>query len=93
MDAINLYISEYLENNNIDKAIELVKKYAELNNKIVNKELLKEDIVNCILQYISKNNKNNENNENNDYNNLSIYVDSALMFQKKHFQNMILNKL
>jgi hypothetical protein len=93
MDAINLYISEYLENNNIDKAIELVKKYAELNNKIVNKKLLKEDIVNCILQYISKNNKNNENNENNDYNNLSIYVDSALMFQKKHFQNMILNKL
>ena len=57
MDAINLYISEYLENNNIDKAIELVKKYAELNNKIVNKKLLKEDIVNCILQYISKNNK------------------------------------
>ena len=40
MDAINLYISEYLENNNIDKAIELVKKYAELNNKIVNKKLL-----------------------------------------------------
>ena len=87
MDAINLYISEYLENNNIDKAIELVKKYAELNNKIVNKKLLKEDIINCILQYISKNNKNN------DYNNLSIYVDSALIFQKKHFQNMILNKL
>jgi len=87
MDAINLYISEYLENNNIDKAIELVKKYAELNNKIVNKKLLKEDIVNCILQYISKNNKNN------DYKDLSIYVDNALRFQQTQFQNTILNKL
>lgn len=87
MNAINLYISEYLENNNIDKAIELVKKYAELNNKIVNKKLLKEDIVNCILQYISKNNKNN------DYKDLSIYVDNALRFQHTHFQNTILNKL
>lgn len=87
MDAINLYISEYLENNNIDKAIELVKKYAELNNKTVNKKLLKEDIVNCILQYISKNNKNN------DYKDLSIYVDNALRFQQTQFQNTILNKL
>lgn len=87
MDAINLYISEYLENNNIDKAIELVKKYAELNNKTVNKKLLKEDIVNCILQYISKNNKNN------DYKDLSIYVDNALCFQQTQFQNTILNKL
>lgn len=87
MDAINLYISEYLENNNIDKAIELVKKYAELNNKIVNKKLVKEDIVNCILQYISKNNKNN------DYKDLSIYVDNALRFQQTQFQNTILNKL
>lgn len=87
MDAINLYISEYLENNNIDKAIELVKKYAELNNKIVNKKLLKEDIVNCILQYISKNNKNN------DYKDLSIYVDNALRFQQTQFQNTILKKL
>tara|TARA_B110001450_G_scaffold47489_1_gene44207 strand:+ start:13579 stop:13845 length:267 start_codon:yes stop_codon:yes gene_type:complete len=84
MDAINLYISEYLENNNIDKAIELVKKYAELNNKNVNKKLLKEDIVNCILQYISKNNKNN------DYKDLSIYVDNALRFQQTQFQNTIL---
>lgn len=85
MDVI--YIIEYLENNNIDKAIQLVKKYAEFNNKTINKELLKEDIVNCILQYISKNNKNN------DYKDLSIYVDKALMFQKRNFQNMILNKL
>jgi len=84
MDAINIYITEYLQNNNIDKAIELVKKYAELNNKTVNKKLLKEDIVNCILQYISKNNKNN------DYKDLSIYVDNALRFQQTQFQNTIL---
>ena len=77
MDSINPYISEYLENNNIDKAIELVKKYAELNNKTVNKKLLKEDIINCILQYISKNNKNN------DYKYLSICVDNALRFKQK----------
>tara|TARA_B100000401_G_C52712260_1_gene674422 strand:- start:213 stop:479 length:267 start_codon:yes stop_codon:yes gene_type:complete len=86
MDSINPYISEYLENNNIDKAIELVKKYAELNNKTVNKKLLKEDIINCILQYISKNNKNN------DYKYLSICVDNALRFKQKQFQNIILNK-
>jgi methionine salvage enolase-phosphatase E1 len=81
---MDLYISEYLENNNINKAIELVKKYAELNNKTANKKLLKEDIVNCILQYISKNNKNN------DYKDLSIYVDNALRFQQTQFQNTIL---
>jgi len=84
---MDLYIIEYLENTNIDKAIELVKKYAELNNKTVNKKLLKDDIVNCILQYISKNNKNN------DYKDLSIYVDNALRFQQTQFQNTILNKL
>jgi len=84
MDDINIYITEYLQNNNINKAIQLVKKYAELNNKTINKKLLKEDIVNCILQYISKNNKNN------DYNNLSIYVDNALRFQQIQFQNSIL---
>ena len=48
---------------------------------------VKEDIVNCILQYISKNNKNN------DYKDLSIYVDNALRFQQTQFQNTILKKL
>lgn len=84
MDDINIYITEYLQNNNINKAIQLVKKYAELNNKTINKKLLKEDIVNCILQYISKNNKNNN------YKDLSIYVDNALRFQQIQFQNSIL---
>lgn len=79
---MDTYIQNYLDG--FEEPEQLVNKYAEIYNKPINKKLLKEDIVNCILQYIS-------NNKNKDYKLLSVYVDKALRFNHKDFQKTILN--
>jgi len=79
---MDTYIQNYLDG--LEDPRQLVNKYAEIHNKKIDKELLKEDIVNCILQYIS-------NNKTKDYKLLSIYVDKALQFKHKDFQKNILN--
>ena len=79
---MDTYIQNYLDG--LEDPKQLVNKYAEIHNKKIDQQLLKEDIVNCILQYIS-------NNKNKDYALLSIYVDKALRFKHKDFQKTILN--
>ena len=82
-------IQSYLDSNDPKEAIIVVKKYAEINNKTVDKNLLKEDILNYLLQYVS--NYKNNNNNNKDYKLLSKYVDKCLRFSDTAFQNNILN--
>jgi hypothetical protein len=79
---MDTYIQNYLDG--LEDPKQLVNKYVEIHNKTLNKKLLKEDIVNCILQYIS-------NNKNKDYKLLSLYVDKALRFKHTDFQKTILN--
>ena len=79
---MDTYIQNYLDG--LEDPKQLVNKYAEIHNKKINQELLKEDILNCILQYIS-------NNKNKDYKLLSLYVDKALRFKHTDFQKTILN--
>lgn len=79
---MDTYIQNYLDG--LEDPKQLVNKYVEIHNKTLNKKLLKEDIVNCILQYIS-------NNKNKDYKLLSVYVDKALRFKHTDFQKTILN--
>jgi hypothetical protein len=82
-------IQSYLDSNDPKEAIIVVKKYAEINNKTVDKNLLKEDILNYLLQYVS----NYKNNNNKDYKLLSKYVDKCLRFNDTAFQNNILNNI
>jgi hypothetical protein len=79
---MDTYIQNYLDG--LEDSKQLVNKYAEIHNKKIDQQLLKEDIVNCILQHIS-------NNKNKDYKLLSVYVDKALRFKHKDFQKTILN--
>jgi hypothetical protein len=81
-------IQSYLDSNDPKEAIIVVKKYAEINNKTVDKNLLKEDILNYLLQYVS-----NYKNNNKDYKLLSKYVDKCLRFSDTAFQNNILNNI
>jgi hypothetical protein len=81
-------IQSYLDSNDPKEAIIVVKKYAEINNKTVDKNLLKEDILNYLLQYVS-----NYKNNNKDYKLLSTYVDKCLRFSDTAFQNNILNNI
>jgi|TARA_B110000259_G_scaffold187612_1_gene242477 hypothetical protein len=82
-------IQSYLDSNDPKEAIIVVKKYAEINNKTVDKNLLKEDILNYLLQYVS----NYKNNNNKDYKLLSKYVDKCLRFSDTAFQNNILKNI
>ena len=82
-------IQSYLDSNDPKEAIIVVKKYAEINNKTVDKNLLKEDILNYLLQYVS----NYKNNNNKDYKLLSKYVDKCLLFSDTAFQNNILKNI
>lgn len=88
---MDIEIQTYLDSNNtednINNAVILVKKYAEINNKTIDKNLLKEDIINFLLQYVSKY-KNSK-----DYKLLSIYVDKSLRFKDSSFQNNILKRI
>jgi hypothetical protein len=81
-------IQSYLDSNDPKEAIIVVKKYAEINNKTVDKNLLKEDILNYLLQYVS-----NYKNNNKDYKLLSKYVDKCLRFSDTAFQNNILKNI
>ena len=82
-------IQSYLDSNDPKEAIIVVKKYAEINNKTVDKNLLKENILNYLLQYVS----NYKNNNNKDYKLLSKYVDKCLRFSDTAFQNNILKNI
>lgn len=88
---MDIEIQTYLDSNNtednINNAVILVKKYAEINNKTIDKNLLKEDIINFLLQYVSKY-KNSK-----DYKLLSIYVDKSLRFKDSSFQNNIIKRI
>ena len=84
-------IQTYLDSNNINEAVTLVKKYAEINNKTIDKNLLKEDILNYLLQYVS--NYKKINNTNKDFDLLSKYVDKCLRFKDAGFQNNILKNI
>ena len=84
-------IKTYLDSNDINDAVILVKKYAEINNKTIDKQLMKEDILNYLLQYVS--NYKKINNTNKDYDLLSKYVDKCLRFKDAGFQNNILKNI
>lgn len=88
---MDIEIQTYLDSNNtednINNAVILVKKYAEINNKTIDKNLLKEDIINFLLQYVSKY-KNSK-----DYKLLSTYVDKSLRFKDSLFQNNIIKRI
>ena len=89
---MDIEIQSYLDsNNNNNEAIILVKKYAEVNNKTIDKNLLKEDILNYLLQYVSNYKKINNNTK--DYDILSKYVDKCLRFKDAGFQNNILKNI
>jgi hypothetical protein len=89
---MDIEIQSYLDsNNNNNEAIILVKKYAEVNNKTIDKNLLKEDILNYLLQYVS--NYKKINNTNKDFDILSKYVDKCLRFKDSTFQNNILKNI
>lgn len=47
---MDTYIQNYLDG--LEDPKELVNKYAEIHNKKIDQQLLKEDILNCIFQII-----------------------------------------
>jgi hypothetical protein len=88
MDTI---IKTYLDSDDINDAVILVKKYADINKKTIDKQLMKEDILNYLLQYVSNYKKINNNTK--DYDILSKYVDKCLRFKDAGFQNNILKNI
>ena len=88
MSELNIYIIDYLQKDikdNLKEAQEFCKKYASINNIKITKKILSNEIVNCLLQYVT-----NYKKQNKDFNKIESYVDKCLLFRQSNFQKQIL---
>lgn len=91
MSDLDIYIIDYLQKdikNNIKEAREFCKKYSDVNKTKITKKVLSNEIMNSLLEYVTKYNKMQNNK---DFTKIENYVDKCLLFRQSNFQKQILD--